>query len=221
MRRREFITLLGGAAAWPIAGRAQQAGDGGNPDSISTNLSREGASPFTAPFRQGLVQVSLVEGRNVAIEEFHEGDRPDRLSAIAVELVRRPVSLIMALGTIAALAAEAATTTGADRLPQAGDDPIASGLVTSINRPGGNITGVTFVSAGVAAKRLQLLHSLAPKVALIGVLADQSPESQNQTHGQLEAAHTLGFAIDSRDCRRGRGHRPSLCDPNATGGKVR
>ncbi len=68
-------------------------------------------------------------------------------------------------------------------------------LVTSINRPGGNITGVTFVSAGVAAKRLQLLHSLAPKVALIGVLADQSPESQNQTHGQLEAAHTLGLQL--------------------------
>src|SRR5579864_8322721 len=191
MKRRKFITLLGGAAAWPIAARAQQPATAVI-GFISTNLSREGASPFTAPFRQGLVQVSLVEGRNVAIEEFHEGDRPDRLSAIAVELVRRPVSLIMALGTIAALAAKVATTT-VPIVFATGDDPIASGLVTSINRPGGNITGVTFVSAGVAAKRLQLLHSLAPKVALIGVLADQSPESLNQTHGQLEAARTLGL----------------------------
>jgi ABC-type uncharacterized transport system substrate-binding protein len=194
MQRREFITLLGGAgAAWPLAARAQQPAI---PviGFISPNLSREGASPFTAPFRQGLVQVSLVEGRNVAIEEFHEGNRPDRLSAIAVELVRRPVSLIMALGTISALAAKAATTT-VPIVFATGDDPIASGLVTSINRPGGNVTGVTFVSAGVAAKRLQLLHSLAPKVALIGVLADQSPESQNQMHGQREAARTLGLQL--------------------------
>jgi ABC-type uncharacterized transport system substrate-binding protein len=194
MQRREFITLLGGAAAtWPLAVLAQQ------PVTpvigfISSNLSREGAAPFTAPFRQGLAQVSLVEGRNVVIEEFHEGNQSDRLSAIAVELVRRPVSLIVALGTIAALAAKAATTT-VPIVFATGDDPIATGLVTSINRPGGNVTGVTFVSAGVAAKRLQLLHSLAPKVALIGVLADQSPESQNQTHGQLEAARTLGLQL--------------------------
>jgi ABC-type uncharacterized transport system substrate-binding protein len=166
MRRREFITLLGGAATWPLAARAQQL----TPPVIgfiSPMLSREGALPFTAPFREGLIQVSLVEGRNVVIEEFHEGNRPDRLSGIATELVRRPVSLIMALGTVSALAAKAATTT-VPIIFATGDDPIATRLVTSFNRPGGNVTGVTFVSAGVATKRLQLLHSLAPKAALIG-----------------------------------------------------
>ena len=194
MKRREFITVFGGAsAAWPLAARAQQ------PTIpvigfISPNLSQDGAQPFTAPFRQGLKQISLVEGRNVAIEEFHEGNRPDRLSRIAVELARRPVSLIAALGTISALAAKAATTT-VPIVFATGDDPIASGLVTSFNRPGGNITGVTFVSAGVAAKRLQLLHSLAPKIALMGVLGDQSPESQNQVLSQQEAARTLGLRL--------------------------
>jgi putative ABC transport system substrate-binding protein len=178
IKRRQFITLLGGAAVtWPITARAQPA----MPviGFISPNLSRDGAQPFTAPFRQGLNEISLAEGRNVAIEEFHEDNRSDRLSAIAVELARRPVSLIAALGTVSALAAKAATTT-VPIVFATGDDPIASGLVTSFNRPGGNITGVTFVSAGVAAKRLQLLHSLAPKVALMGVLGDQSSESQNQ-----------------------------------------
>ena len=161
---------------------------------ISPNLSRDGAQPFTAPFRQGLKQISVVEGRNVVIEEYHEGNRPDRLSAIALELARRPVSLIAALGTVSALAAKAATTT-VPIVFATGDDPIASGLVTSFNRPGGNITGVTFISAGVAAKRLQLLHSLAPKVALMGVLGDQSPESQNQVLGQQAAARTLGVRL--------------------------
>ena len=161
---------------------------------ISSNLSREGALPFTAPFREGLTQASLVEGRNVAIEEFHESNRPDRLSVIATELARRRVSLIMALGTVSALAAKAATTT-VPIIFATGDDPIATGLVASFNRPGGNLTGVTFVSAGVATKRLQLLHSLTPKVTVIGVLADDSPESQNQSHRLQEAARTLGLQL--------------------------
>ena len=194
MRRRDFIAgIVGSAAAWPLAAHAQQPAI---PviGFISPNLSRDAAQPFTAPFRQGLNQISLVEGRNVVIEEYHEGNRPDRLSAIAVELARRPVSLIAALGTVSALAAKAATTT-VPIVFATGDDPIASRLVTSFNRPGDNITGVTFVSAGVAAKRLQLLHSLAPKVALMGVLGDESPESQNQELGQQKAARTLGLQL--------------------------
>ena len=194
MRRRDVITAFAGSAAvWPLMARGQSSS---MPviGFISPNLSRDGAQPFTAPFRQGLKQISLVEGRNVVIEEYHEGNRPDRLSAIALELARRPVSLIAALGTVSALAAKAATTT-VPIVFATGDDPIASGLVTSFNRPGGNITGVTFISAGVAAKRLQLLHSLAPKVALMGVLGDQSPESQNQVLGQQAAARTLGVQL--------------------------
>ena len=193
MRRREFIAAASGIAAWPVAAHAQR------PSIpliglISTNLSREGALPFTAPFREGLVQVSLVEGRNVAIEEFHEGNRPDRLAAIAGELARRPVSLIMALGTVAAQAAKAATTT-VPIIFATGDDPIAVKLATSLNRPGGNLSGVAFVSAGVATKRLQLLHSLVPKAAVIGVLADDSPESQNQASGLRDAARSLGLQL--------------------------
>ena len=194
MRRRDVITVFAGSAAvWPLMARGQSSS---MPviGFISPNLSRDGAQPFTAPFRQGLKQISVVEGRNVVIEEYHEGNRPDRLSAIALELARRPVSLIAALGTVSALAAKAATTT-VPIVFATGDDPVASGLVTSFNRPGGNITGVTFISAGVAAKRLQLLHSLAPKVALMGVLGDQSPESQNQVLGQQAAARTLGVQL--------------------------
>jgi putative ABC transport system substrate-binding protein len=193
MRRREFIAAVGGMATMPLPAHAQSLT---TPiiGFISPNLSRQGALIFTAPFREGLIQVSLVDGRNVAIEEFHEGNRPDRLSFIAAELARRPVSLIMALGTVAALAAKAATKT-VPVIFATGDDPIAIKLVTSFNRPGENLTGVTFFSTGVATKRLQLLHSLMPQVAVFGVLADDSPESQSQSHRLQEAAPTLGLQL--------------------------
>ena len=196
MRRRDVITAFAGSAAvWPLMARGQSSS---MPviGFISPNLSRDGAQPFTAPFRQGLKQISLVEGRNVVIEEYHEGIRPDRLSAIALELARRPVSLIAALGTVSALAAKAATTT-VPIVFATGDDPIASGLVTSFNRPGGNITGVTFISAGVACETAAVApFSSAPKVALMGVLGEiRAQKAKNQVLGQQAAARTLGVQL--------------------------
>ena len=195
MKRRQFFGLLGGAAAWPMAAHAQ-------PRSmpvigfVSPNLSSTAAMPFTAPFREGLVQAGIVEGRTVVIEEVHDGSQPQRIAAAVAEFVGRPVSLIVALGTASALAAKSATTS----LPivfATGDDPITSELVASINRPGQNLTGVAFISAGLASKRLQLLHSLAPKVTRVGILADQSPEAENQARAQREAAQALGVQLFS------------------------
>ena len=190
MKRRDFIAALGGAAALaPLTASAQQA----MPviGFMSAMLSSEAASPRVIAFRDGLAQAGYAEGRNVAINYYHEGGSMDRMPGIATEMVRRKASAIFALGTVPALAAKAATTT----IPivfATGDDPVTRGLVATLNRPGGNITGVTFVSAALAAKRLQLLRSLAPNAELIGVLADtQSPESQTQSRGAQEAARAL------------------------------
>jgi putative ABC transport system substrate-binding protein len=193
VKRRQFLGLLGSAAAYPVSANAQ-----GQSVPIvgfvSPNLSSNAAMPFTAPFREGLVQGGFVEGRTVAIEEAHEGGQPQRIAAAIAEFVRRPVSVIVALGTVSARAAKSATAS----LPivfATGDDPVTSGLVDSINRPGQNLTGVAFISAGLGAKRLQLLNSLVPEARLIGLLADQSPESQNQSRAQREAAQALGVKL--------------------------
>ena len=170
MRRRDFITLLGGAAAtWPLPALAQQSAipvigylDPGT---------QEAASSFIAAFRKGLSQAGYVEGRDVAIE-FRWGENDaDRLSELAADLVRHRVSLIVASeSTGAARAAKSATTT----IPivfVAGLDPVQSGLVASLNRPGGNATGVIHMNAALGPKRLGLLHELLPNAALIAVLA--------------------------------------------------
>src|SRR5262249_51195202 len=136
-------------------------------------------------------QTGYVEGRNVAIEYRHEGGRMDRLSAAAVELMKHPLAAIAALGTVPAQAVKEATTS-VPIVFVTGDDPVKAGLVASLNRPGGNVTGVTFVSSALGAKRLQLLRSLAPGAELIGLLTDtHSPESQNQADDQQVAARGL------------------------------
>src|SRR5262249_19402965 len=169
MKRREFITLLGGAAAWPIAARAQQpvVPVVGFLSSVSQAQTRH----MVAAFQRGLVETGYVDGRNVAIDYRFADGQYDRLPALASEMVRRPVSLIVAGGPPAALAGKVATTT----IPIVfivGFDPVGAGLVASFNRPGGNATGVVLVSGQLGQKRLELVRDLVPKAATVAMLAN-------------------------------------------------
>jgi ABC-type uncharacterized transport system substrate-binding protein len=184
MRRREFITLLGGAAAWPIAVRAQQSGMPTIGLLRSTTLAD--APHYVTAFRQGLKEAGYIEGENLAIEYRWAEGRLDRLPALAADLVRQQVTLIVG-NTPSAVAAKAATTT----IPivfVTGGDPIIDGLVDSLNRPGGNATGVTFLSAAVVTKRLELLRQIVPKAAAIALLVNLSFPQAERERRELEAA---------------------------------
>ena len=195
MRRREFITLLGGAAAaWPLAARAQQ------PPVANGWISQR----WLAECEQralhsvkGSSEMGFVEGRNVAIEYRSAEDQYDRLPALAAELVRRRVAVIYATGgAVAASAAKAATTT----IPivfHIGDDPVEAGLVASFNRPGGNVTGISFMNAQLTAKRLGLLHELLPAAARFAMLVNPgSPRLRSVTADAQAAASTIGRQIE-------------------------
>ena len=191
--RREFITLLGGAAAaWPLAARAQQAA---MPvvGFLSSRAPGESAD-LVAAFRQGLAEAGYVEGQNVSLE-FRWGEgRYERLAGYAVELVRRAVTVIVtAGGDPAAQAAKAATAT----IPivfVSGSDPVKVGLVASLNRPGGNITGVHLLILGLGAKRLGLLHELMPTVNLVGLLVNPNfADALTQLRDVEDAAQSLGL----------------------------
>src|SRR2546421_9607565 len=159
MRRRTFISLLGGGAAWPLTARAQQPTMPVIGFLRSTSLAD--ATHLVTAFRQGLKEAGFVEGQNVAIEFRSADDRPDRLPALVAELIRRPVTLIIG-NSIAALAAKAATTT-VPIVFATGGDPVRDGLVASLSRPVGNVTGVNFIASELGAKRLELLRQLVPK----------------------------------------------------------
>ena len=194
MRRREFMFLLGGGAAtWPLAARAQQPAT--PVIGFLNSGTREGLAHFLAAFHQGLNQAGFVEGRNVAIEYRWAEGQYDRLSALAADLVRRQVTVMAATTTPAALAAHAATPTIPIVFTSAAD-PVAVGLVTSLNRPGGNATGVSNYLNDLGAKRLELLHELIPNATMIGMLVNPNfPDTESQRKDVEEAARRFGQQV--------------------------
>jgi putative ABC transport system substrate-binding protein len=194
MKRREFIALVGGAAAWPIAVRAQQPAI--PVIGLLTSRAPGDAPHFLAAFRQGLKSTGFVEGQNVAIEYRFGEDRNERLPALAADLIHRQVAVIAAPTTPAALAAKAATTTIPIVVATAGD-PVRLGLVASLNRPGGNVTGVTLLFVEVAPKRLELLHELIPTARVVALLVNPTnpPIAEANSSAVLSAAHSLGLEL--------------------------
>ena len=196
MRRREFIALVGGTvAAWPLTARAQQPARPVIGFLHSESL--ESRRNFVGAFHRGLAETGYVEGRNVAIEYRWAEGRNDRLPDLAVDLVRRRVAVLATpSNTTAVLAAKAATQT----IPivfLTGSDPVQVGLVASLNRPGGNLTGVSLLNAEIAAKRLELLHELAPAATLIAFLINPTNTvfAETETRELQRAAHTLGVRV--------------------------
>jgi putative ABC transport system substrate-binding protein len=193
MRRREFITLAGGMATWPLAARAQQAAMPivGVLDSSSANE----YAPFLAAFREGLHEAGFIEGRNVAIEYRWADGRYDRLPSLAAELVRVPVAVLVATGITAAAAAKAATST-VPIVFNTGGDPVRFGLVASLNKPGGNVTGVASLGKVLVAKRFELLRELVPKANAIAFLVNpNNAVAALDTSDAQAAAAALGHKL--------------------------
>jgi putative ABC transport system substrate-binding protein len=187
MKRREFITLFGGAAAWPLAARAQQ-------PAVPVVGLLPSRSYYMTAFRQGLKETGFVEGQDVAIE-YRSAEDQTRVPLLVTDLLRRQVALIVG-NTPAALAARAETTT-VPIVFVTGGDPVRDGLVANLNRPGGNITGVSFISVELAAKQLGLLRELRPGTARIGVLVDPKWPLTEPFLSQLRAgASAIGQQIE-------------------------
>src|SRR6516162_11630893 len=197
MRRREFITLIGGVATWPISARAQQPATVPVVGFLHPGSAEPNAS-LLAAFRKGLAETGYTEDRNVAIEfRWAHGDN-SRLVEMAADLVQHQVAVIVTpIGTVTALAAKKATTT----IPivfSAGTDPVKAGIVASLRRPGGNVTGVNYMAAELSAKRLSLLHELTPRATRIALLVNPANPVPAETvpKDTEAAAETIGLHID-------------------------
>jgi putative ABC transport system substrate-binding protein len=194
MKRRAFIRLIGAAAAgWPIIARAQQ------PAlpviGVLSGRSLEDSKEFMAAFGQGLNEAGFFEHRNVAIEYRWAENHVDRLPALAAELVRQQVTVILAVGGVPPTQAAKATTSTIPIVFVVGGDPIKLGLVASLNRPGGNVTGVTILSGALTAKRLELLRELRPQASVACLVNPSSPEAEAQLTDIREAVHTTGKEV--------------------------
>jgi putative tryptophan/tyrosine transport system substrate-binding protein len=193
IRRRQFLTLLGGAVAWPFAARAQQ------PMPVVGFLN--GASPTelesrVVAFRDGLAENGYVESHNVAIEYRWGLDQYERLPEMAVDLVRHRVAVIAATGGVPSVRAAKAATSEIPIVFTMGADPVAFGLVASLNRPGGNVTGITLISGEIVSKRIALLRDLLPGAKMLGVLMNSTtPASAAEVAVAERVAHTLGWQV--------------------------
>jgi len=194
MQRREFITLIGGAAAWPLTARAQQAA--APTIGFLGPASADGYASYVEGFRRGLSAAGFVEGSNVAVEYRWADNQPDRLSALAADLVARQVAVIATGGATAAALAVKAATSSIPVVFAIGADPVKVGLVASLNHPGGNITGVSFLANTLVTKQLQLLQGLLPASGVIGVLVNPSnPNAASDSAQVQEAAVLLGLKV--------------------------
>jgi putative tryptophan/tyrosine transport system substrate-binding protein len=194
MMRREFITLVGGAATWPLAARAQQAGRLPRIGVLGAG-SQEGDAVFLEAFRQGLKESGFVDGQSIEIEYRFARGQFDQLPRLAAELVQRQVALMFTTGTSSSLAAKAVTTT----IPLvflSQDDPVKRGFVDGFNRPGGNATGMSLLTGALTAKRLEFVHQLMPGGALVGYLHNpQAPEAAPYLAEMQFAARSLGEEV--------------------------
>ena len=195
MKRREFITLLGGAAAtWPVAALAQQPAM--PVVGFLGSASPEPNAQWVAMFRNGLEESGYAEGRNVAIEYRWADNQYDRLPALAVELVRRQVAVIVAAGGPATPIAVKAATSTIPIVFTATSDPVKLGLVASLSRPGGNVTGTSALTAELDAKRMEMLRELVPTARVIGAFVNPTrPDSEAQSRDAQEAARALGWQV--------------------------
>jgi putative ABC transport system substrate-binding protein len=194
MKRREFVTLIGGATAWPIAARAQQSA---MPVIGVLGSATAGEwAPSVAAFLRGLSESGFAEGRDVAIEYRWAENQYDRLPSLAIELVHRQVSVIAALTTPSAIAAKAATATIPIVFTTIAD-PVQIGLVTSLNRPGGNLTGFSFLNVEIGPKLVELLHEVVPAATMVAALINPTnPNAHAWSAGLQPAARTLGLEIN-------------------------
>jgi ABC-type uncharacterized transport system substrate-binding protein len=208
MQRREFITLLGsGAVAWPLSARAQQ------PAlpviGVLGPWSREGFDPYLAAFRRGLSESGYVEGKRVAIEYRWAQGEYNRLPTLVADLIQRKVAVIVTGATPATRAAKAASTT-VPIVFVIGADPVEVGIVASLNQPGGNVTGVSFLANSLLPKQFELLHETVPRTASIGFLVNpNNPNAESDTRDVRAAASTLGRKLSETVCRSSR-HRQRL-----------